>query len=179
MVASEYLGERDGKVFLKRRTMSLVSQERWNEEIWFTETNNLDAAFLAQLKMDTLPLPASISVILFDSGASTHPSPDDSRWVVTNRAQVAALAGHLQSARVSPPDGPPVPGCGVVACVEIPEATGKTKRTFIRHVHFPTSVLLSRDAMNLTATNGVAFLAELARIGVPTNQLMAVKHEGK
>jgi len=55
MVCSEYLGEKDGKVFLKRKTMSLVSKDRWNEEVWFTETNNLDSAFLERLKKEKVP----------------------------------------------------------------------------------------------------------------------------
>ncbi len=46
MVCSEYLGEKDGKVFLKRKTMSLVSKDRWNEEVWFTETNKAASADL-------------------------------------------------------------------------------------------------------------------------------------
>ncbi len=50
MVSSEYLGEKDGKAFLRRKTMSLVNQNKWNEEIWCTGTNDLDAAFLAELK---------------------------------------------------------------------------------------------------------------------------------
>jgi len=52
MVSSEYLGEKDGKVFLRRKTMSLVNKDKWNEEIWFTGTNNLDAAFLAALRKE-------------------------------------------------------------------------------------------------------------------------------
>lgn len=50
MVRSEYLGEKDGKVFLKRKTMSLVSKDRWNEEVWYTETNKLDAALLERIR---------------------------------------------------------------------------------------------------------------------------------
>lgn len=50
MISSEYLGEKDGKVFLRRRTMSLVNRNKWNEEVWFTGTNDLDAAFLSELK---------------------------------------------------------------------------------------------------------------------------------
>lgn len=57
MVSSEYLGEKDGKVFLKRKTMSLVSQKKWNEEVWFTETNNLDRTLLDQLKKESVPNP--------------------------------------------------------------------------------------------------------------------------
>ena len=52
MVSSEYLGEKDGKVFLRRKTMSLVNKKKWNEDIWYTETNNLDAAFMEKLKTD-------------------------------------------------------------------------------------------------------------------------------
>jgi len=50
MVSSEFLGEKDGKVFLRRMTMSLINKKKWNEEIWYTETNNLDATFLEKLK---------------------------------------------------------------------------------------------------------------------------------
>jgi hypothetical protein len=53
MVSSEFLGEKDGKVFLRRKTMSLVNKKKWNEEIWYTETNNLDATFLQKLKKET------------------------------------------------------------------------------------------------------------------------------
>jgi len=52
MVSSEYLGEKDGKVFLRRKTMSLVNKNKWNEEIWFTGTNNLDSTFMTLLKKD-------------------------------------------------------------------------------------------------------------------------------
>ncbi len=52
MVSSEYIGEKDGKVFLRRKTMSLVNKKKWNEEIWYTETNNLDATFLEKLKKE-------------------------------------------------------------------------------------------------------------------------------
>jgi hypothetical protein len=176
MVSAEYLGEKDGKVYLKRRTMSLVAQSKWNEEIWFTETNHLEAAFLARLKSPgRAATPATVTVILFDSADAAHPSPRDQRWRVTNAVQAAAIAGHIQSARVSPPNGPPVPACAIVGCVELVDAGGTTTRTYIRHVHFPTAVLLFRDDKNLTASNGVAFLADLARAGVPTNQLWAAE----
>jgi hypothetical protein len=179
MVSAEYLGERDGKVFLLRKTMSLTSHDKWKEETWFTETNNLPAAFLAQLKAGgAAAAPASLTVILFDSPDSTHPSPRDSRWVVTNRNQVAAIVGHFQSARVTPPTVT-VPACAVVACVEIPATNDLIHRTLIQHVHFPTSVLLIRDDKHIIARDGAAFLADLARAGVPTNQLQATKHEGK
>ena len=55
MVWSEYLGEKDGKVFLRRNKMSLVSKKKWNKEIWYTETNNLDSVFLEQLKKEKVP----------------------------------------------------------------------------------------------------------------------------
>ena len=54
MVSSEYLGEKDGKVFLKLKTMSLVNQKKWNEEVWFTETNNLERTLLDQLKKENV-----------------------------------------------------------------------------------------------------------------------------
>jgi hypothetical protein len=49
MVWSEYLGEKEGKAFMLRKTMPLVGS-KWREEVWFTETKNLDSAFLEQLK---------------------------------------------------------------------------------------------------------------------------------
>ena len=55
MVASEYLGEKDGKVFLRRKTMSLIDQKKWSEEIWFTEKNNLDDSFIERLRMEADP----------------------------------------------------------------------------------------------------------------------------
>ena len=54
MVFSEYLGEKDGKVFLKRKTLSLVNQKKWNEEVWFTEINNLERTLLDQLKKENI-----------------------------------------------------------------------------------------------------------------------------
>ena len=54
MVSSEYLGEKDGKVFLKRKTMSLVNKTKWNEEVWFTETNSLERTLLEQLKKQSV-----------------------------------------------------------------------------------------------------------------------------
>ncbi len=51
MVSSEYLGEKDGKVYLRRKTMSPV-RSKWKEEVWFTEASNLDPAFLEQLKRE-------------------------------------------------------------------------------------------------------------------------------
>jgi hypothetical protein len=53
VVSSEFLGEKDGKVFLRRKTLSLANKRKWNEDLWYTETNNLDAAFLELLKKDT------------------------------------------------------------------------------------------------------------------------------
>jgi hypothetical protein len=50
MMASEYLGEKDGKVFLMRKTLSLFNKKKWNEEVWFTETNTLDLTTLDQMK---------------------------------------------------------------------------------------------------------------------------------
>jgi len=48
---AEYLGERDGKVFLRRKRTPMVGK-KWKEDIWFTETENLDADFLNELKQE-------------------------------------------------------------------------------------------------------------------------------
>jgi hypothetical protein len=97
MVASEYAGEQDGKVFLKRRTMSLVDQKRWNEEIWFTETNNLDAAFLVQLKIDSLLLPGSSDLADAADGTKLPESvPSVSRWSQVDGVEAAPKSAETQ-----------------------------------------------------------------------------------
>jgi hypothetical protein len=142
--------------------------------VCFTETNQLDAAFLDRLRSAARATgPSQVTIVLFDSADSTHPSPRDSRWVVTNAVHASALSGHLLSARVLPADGPPVPACAIVACVELPAIGGATNCTFIHHVHFATSVLLSRDDKHLALTNSAGFLADLAQAGFPTNRLVA------
>ena len=55
MVASEYIGEKNGKVYLRRRAMNPINPKKWNEEVWFTEKNNLDASFIERLKIDADP----------------------------------------------------------------------------------------------------------------------------
>jgi hypothetical protein len=91
MVCSEYLGEKDGKVFLKRKTMSLVSKERWNEEIWFTETNNLDSAFLDQMKKETTAEPGG-------GGTSNMPATN---MVVDLVTSPVTMKGLLRNSRSS------------------------------------------------------------------------------
>ena len=63
MVASEYLGERGGKVFLMRKTMSLIRKDKWNEEVWFTETDRLDPVFLQELNKEKIPSHRSEAIV--------------------------------------------------------------------------------------------------------------------
>jgi hypothetical protein len=88
MVSSEDLGEKDGKVFLRRKTMSLVNKKKWNEEIWFTETNNLDTAFLAELKKE-VPNQASGAI-----GAST---PQPQRCRSNSRKKIDATHANVSA----------------------------------------------------------------------------------
>jgi len=48
---AEYLGEKDGKVLLRRKSAPLVGDE-WNEEIWYTRIDELDPQFLQELRAD-------------------------------------------------------------------------------------------------------------------------------
>ena len=52
---AEYLGEKDGKVFLRRKRAPLIGR-KWKEEIWYTETENLDADFLDELRKERAKL---------------------------------------------------------------------------------------------------------------------------
>ena len=59
---AEYLGEKDGKVFLRRKRAPLVGK-KWKEEIWFTEVESLDADFLDQLKQEQAELEQDESTV--------------------------------------------------------------------------------------------------------------------
>ena len=54
LVAAKYLGEKDGRVFLSRKTKSLVGGG-WKEEIWFTTTEELDPEFLKSIRKEEVP----------------------------------------------------------------------------------------------------------------------------
>ena len=46
----EYIGEKDGKFYLRHLSMSLISKRKWNEKILYTEDSELDSTFLKQLR---------------------------------------------------------------------------------------------------------------------------------
>ena len=46
----EYIGEKDGKFYLRHLSMPLISKRKWNEKILYTEDSELDATFLKQLR---------------------------------------------------------------------------------------------------------------------------------
>lgn len=47
MITSKYMGEKGGNVYLKR-----THGDGLKEEIWFTETKNLDPSFLKELRQE-------------------------------------------------------------------------------------------------------------------------------
>jgi hypothetical protein len=55
MFWAEYMGEKDGKVFLWWKRAPLVGK-KWKEEVWFTEMENLDPDFLKELKQERAKL---------------------------------------------------------------------------------------------------------------------------
>ncbi len=44
-----YLGQRGGRAFLRRRSMSLVNQKKWSDEVLYVEFGELDPAFRESL----------------------------------------------------------------------------------------------------------------------------------
>ena len=52
MHLSEYLGEKDGRFYLRRKSMSLLNKNKWNEEIWYAIAEDLEPAFLNKLRKE-------------------------------------------------------------------------------------------------------------------------------
>jgi len=52
MHQSEYLGEKNGRFYLRRKSMSLLNKNRWNEEIWYAIAEDLELAFLNKLRKE-------------------------------------------------------------------------------------------------------------------------------
>jgi hypothetical protein len=50
MATSEYLGEKDGHVYLSHKKMSSLNPEKWTQEIWFTEVSGLEPDFATELR---------------------------------------------------------------------------------------------------------------------------------
>jgi len=49
MKYTEYLGNKDGKAFLKIKTMSIINPKKWSEKIVYVELSDLDERFKASL----------------------------------------------------------------------------------------------------------------------------------
>ncbi len=52
MHQSEYLGEKDGRFYLRRKSMSLLNKNIWNEEILYVIAEDLESAFLYKLRKE-------------------------------------------------------------------------------------------------------------------------------
>ena len=52
MHLSEYLGEKDGRFYLRRKSMSLLNKNKRNEEIWYAIAEDLEPAFLKKLRKE-------------------------------------------------------------------------------------------------------------------------------
>jgi len=52
MHLSGYLGEKDGRFYLRRKSMSLLNKNIWNEEIWYAIAEDLEPAFLNKLRKE-------------------------------------------------------------------------------------------------------------------------------
>ena len=51
MHQSEYLGEKDGRFYLRRKSRSLLNN-KWNEEIWYAIAEDLEPTFLNKLRKE-------------------------------------------------------------------------------------------------------------------------------
>ena len=51
---TKYLGEKDGKVYVVKKSMSLLNQKKWDQEIFYVKMSELDAEFLAELRKKNL-----------------------------------------------------------------------------------------------------------------------------
>jgi hypothetical protein len=49
MMDSEYLGQKDGRAYLRIRSMSLSNPKQWSEQIAYVELSDLDKQFLDAL----------------------------------------------------------------------------------------------------------------------------------
>ena len=52
MHLSGYLGEKDGRFYLRRKSMSLLNKNKWNEEIRYAIAEDLEPAFLNKLRKE-------------------------------------------------------------------------------------------------------------------------------
>ena len=52
MHQSKYLGEKDGRFYLRRKSMSLLNNNKWNEETWYAKAEDLDPVFLNKLRKE-------------------------------------------------------------------------------------------------------------------------------
>ena len=52
----KYIGEKDGKFYLRHKSMSLINKRKWNEKILYTEDSELNPTFLKQLRKQSKEL---------------------------------------------------------------------------------------------------------------------------
>mgnify|MGYP006310090877 CR=1 FL=1 len=81
MFWAEYLGEKNGNVFLRRKRAPLVGK-RWKEEVWFTEIENLDPDFLKELKQERAKLEQDAAHI-FQKPRAVSENGERRRWCAT------------------------------------------------------------------------------------------------
>ena len=53
-----YIGEKDGKFYLRYKSMSLINKRKWNEKILYIEDSELNPTFLEQLRKQSKELKA-------------------------------------------------------------------------------------------------------------------------
>ncbi|TRO81990.1 hypothetical protein [Trichloromonas acetexigens] len=50
---TEFIGEREGRVFLRNKTMSTLNTKKWSEVVLYTEASDLDSEFLRRLRKES------------------------------------------------------------------------------------------------------------------------------
>lgn len=57
MKSAEYLGQKDGKAFIRISTMSMYDSKKWSDKIIYVELSELDTEFIAVLPEKPLSPP--------------------------------------------------------------------------------------------------------------------------
>ena len=115
------------------------------------------------------PTTAAVTAVsLFDCAESSHPSPRDSRWTITNQSVKARIRSVARSEAAGPS-----PTCPAVVTIELVDVSSVTNRFLVIHIHIPSSIRLEGPGGEFIVSNGEELLRGLADSGIPTNKFFA------
>jgi hypothetical protein len=129
----------------------------------------LIAAGCGDARRESVPTAAGVTAVtLFDSHESSHPSPKDSRWEITNFPLIAKISLSQRAE-----SDPPLPACVPSGTLELVGTPHVTNRFFIVHIHNPAHVYLDGPEGHYVVKNPQELLVGLARAGVPVDKFFA------